>query len=86
MFLKTLLALQILQDLQEMLLIQNSELNNYIPFDLSSLTSKFMNYSIVLFPLEKLLEIYLSNRFGYNTLVSDMRSLHKMPKLYFRKR
>ena len=58
-----------IEKVQEMLLIQNSELNNYIPFDLSSLTSKFMNYSIVLFPLEKLLEIYLSNRFGYNTLV-----------------
>jgi|UniRef100_A0A6C0IZ80 hypothetical protein len=54
---------------KEMLQIQNCEVNTYIPFDINNLTSKLMNYSIVLFPLDKLLEIYLSNRFGYHNII-----------------
>ena len=53
----------------ELLQIQNCENNNYKLFNLESLANKFMNYSSVLFPIEKLLEIFLSNRFGYYNLV-----------------
>jgi hypothetical protein len=53
----------------ELLQIQNCESEDYQIFDLDIICNKFMNYSVALFPIEKLLEIFLSNRFGHYSLV-----------------
>ena len=54
---------------KEVLQIQNCESDNYTIFDPDILSYKFMNYSVVLIPLEQLIEIFLYNRKGYNNLV-----------------
>lgn len=41
----------------------------YIPYKEDTLYNKFYNYGIVVFPIEKLLDIFLFNKYGYNNII-----------------
>ena len=58
-----------IQRLKYVIELHTNHSKKYTQFNINNLSNNFMNYSIVLFPIEELLPLHITNKYGFNNII-----------------